>query len=327
VTAGACCWEFQVVAGFRASAVVTAAGCMWTTGKHDSGMLAGSSATDALVWAPAVLPPRCAVAAAAMGGRVAAAVTTTGELLVWGPLLGGEKGAPRLPTLPRIWGLVTSVSAGNQHISGCTEDGVLWAMGHRATCLGSTPAPAPSANLSSSSTVLREPVSMVHDVRATSGGGGGGGGSVSKAVAAPAVAVAAGYAHTAALVATCSMAMAAPIARQPATTACVLEWSGGGGSGRSYELMVEPEGWAVHAADAAVNEARVVYTGSALVFRLPLPETTNPDDAGRFRARVRMAGGPWSAWAQVRISALGTICRQRAWELPGMCCVGEQASA
>lgn len=314
--AGASYWDLQVVAGFRASAVVTAAGRMWTTGKHDSGMLAGSCATDALVWAPTVLPPRCTVAAAAMGGRVAAAVTTTGALLVWGALLGGEQGAPRLPTLPRVWGLVTSVSAGNQHISGCTEDGVLWAMGHRATCLGSTPPPAPSASLPSHSTVLREPVAMVHGVRAISGGGGGSGG-VNKAVAAPAVAVAAGYAHTAALIATCSTVMAAPTARQPAATACVLEWSGGGGVGTSYELMVEPEGWAVDAADAALNEARVIYSGSARLFRLPLPETANPDDAGRFRTRVRVAGGPWSAWRQVRARGLKPTCRKRLGRCQG----------
>jgi hypothetical protein len=52
---------------------------------------------------------------------------------------GADKGAPRLACLPRAWGAVTTVSAGNQHLTGCTEDGVLWAMGHRATCLGGEP--------------------------------------------------------------------------------------------------------------------------------------------------------------------------------------------
>jgi hypothetical protein len=47
------------VAGFRASMVVTAGGRLWTTGKHDSGMLASAAAGDALAWQPATLPPRC----------------------------------------------------------------------------------------------------------------------------------------------------------------------------------------------------------------------------------------------------------------------------
>jgi hypothetical protein len=55
-----------------------------------------------------------------------------------------------------------------------------------------------------------------------------------------------------------------------------------------------------------------MYRGSARQFRLPLPVAVNADDSGRFRARVRAAGGPWSAWTQVRRLTRRTPVRREA---------------
>jgi hypothetical protein len=68
--------------------------------------------------------------------------------------------------------------------------------------------------------------------------------------------------------------MAAPTARQPAAAAVVLEW---GRVGEQYELMVEPEGWAVDEG-AAVGQAKV--------------RATSPAGFGGFRVEVKVQGWP-----------------------------------
>lgn len=71
---------------------------------------------------PAFISSSCSevrVKQVALGGRVGAALLRDGQLLAWGSVLGGGEGAPRTCALPRTWGRITQVTAGNQHVAGC----------------------------------------------------------------------------------------------------------------------------------------------------------------------------------------------------------------
>jgi len=125
----------QISAGHMASACVDETGQAYTFGYGRHWQL--GRVDDADAWTPAPVPELHSVSNITMGGMHAAAITTTGSLLIWGTndsgSLGlGIRGAPAAKTpvqttLERL--NFASVSCGWRHTAAITEEGVLYTWG------------------------------------------------------------------------------------------------------------------------------------------------------------------------------------------------------